>query len=61
MEQDPVEDIKMFLMPWLYQEVNSSLNQREELEKVTEKMFTHNIDYLIEDHSVYLKREEDRL
>lgn len=51
----------MFFMPWLYQEISQNIAHREEMERVTDKLFTHTIDYLIEDHSVYLKREEDRI
>ena len=60
-EFEPIEDIKMQVVPWLYQEIGLCLSKKEDMERAVDRLFSSSINNYLETHTNYLKREENRI
>ena len=61
MENDPVEDLQMFLMPWLYNETFDNISRRVEMEEMAARLIEEPLNQLQSDHAAFLELERKRL
>lgn len=60
-QQDPIEDIKMQFMPWLYEQTTSAIIHREDMESSANNLIGVAIDHFLNEHNLYLTMERERL
>lgn len=61
MEQDPLEDIKMQFVPWLFEETVFELSRRQNIEETAAKLLEIPIQQIADEHTIYLTQEKNRL